>query len=137
MPAIPSANIQPFVDDLVIPEVVHLDRDGDPVACRIVLRNKQVYLHKALGQITNVWAYDFWCEKEMRWLCQEGNYIGPTLLVRTGRRIEVTYENDLRGCSKWQQVFSLTTACHRAKPAYFQHPPWCEFGQTAPLGTVS
>jgi spore coat protein A len=94
--AVPPADIVPFQDELPVPPAVRLDeRRGHPV-CEIVLRNKLVQLHRALGRVTPVWSYDLWDPKAKRWLADD-SYLGPTLVVRRGQRVTVVYENALHG----------------------------------------
>lgn len=96
MAPVPATAIQPFQDELPIPKVFHCDRDTDPTECRVILRNKVVQLHSALGAQTPVWAYDVLLDEAKNlWLCDAQNYLGPTLVVRSGRRVIVTYENRL------------------------------------------
>jgi FtsP/CotA-like multicopper oxidase with cupredoxin domain len=88
--------IQPFQDELPVPQVLRLDRDTDPTECRLTLRNKLVQLHSALHAVTPVWCYDVFDVAKNQWLCDPQNYLGPTLMVRSGRRVVVTYENAVK-----------------------------------------
>jgi len=86
--------IAPFQDELPVPPAMHLDeRRGHPV-CEVVLSNKLVQVHRALGRATPVWSYDIWDNKAKRWLAEDC-YLGPTLVVRRGQRVTVVYENGL------------------------------------------
>ncbi len=94
--AVDPAAITPFHDDLPVPPFHHLDRRGGRPVCEVVLRNKLVQLHGALGRVTPVWSYDVWDARAKRWLADDC-YLGPTLVVKRDQRVTIVYDNQLRG----------------------------------------
>ncbi|WP_020667597.1 multicopper oxidase family protein [Amycolatopsis nigrescens] len=75
--------LEPFRDPLPIPPVLPLrERDGISYGT-VRMRTSWVRLHSQLPH-TRVWAYD-------------GRYPGPTIEVRRGQRLRVTWTNELTG----------------------------------------
>src|SRR5579884_2219561 len=85
----PSA-ILPFRQELWIPPAVLLSNQTGDASCLVVLRNKLVQLHPALGRSTAVWSYDVAGDKPGQWFADDG-CLGPTLVVKRGQRVTITY----------------------------------------------
>ncbi len=94
--AVAPNDLEPFADELPTLPVVDLTGGPNHVRCRVTLRNKLVQVHCKLGLTTPVWSYDVLDEQSGQWLAPD-RYLGPTLVVRKGQRVEVMYVNELHG----------------------------------------
>ncbi|MBK1783699.1 multicopper oxidase family protein [Prauserella cavernicola] len=75
--------LEPFRDPLPIPPTVRLRESGGISHATVEMKTSWVRLHSQLPR-TRMWAYD-------------GHYPGPTIDVRRGQRLRVTWTNDLSG----------------------------------------
>ncbi|MFI2242268.1 multicopper oxidase family protein [Streptomyces chrestomyceticus] len=78
-----DTELVPFADALPVPPVLRPGRRGGTGEAEIALRAVEVRLHAQLPP-TRVWAYD-------------GHFPGPTIEVRRGQRLRVTWSNRLTG----------------------------------------
>ncbi|MBV9024763.1 MAG: multicopper oxidase domain-containing protein [Streptomycetaceae bacterium] len=75
--------LTPFLDRLRIPPIARLKRFDGVSHLTVEMRTALVHLHSQLPP-TRVWAYD-------------GHFPGPTIEVRRGEKLRVTWQNKLTG----------------------------------------